>query len=324
MIAQRFRSPALRRRLAFDVVATTMLALVASGAPAQSGKGPPPGPPPGSPGNPPPNPHEVREGGLRTGNAGFSTGPNGGLDNELVRNNPPPTPPLAKGLGDPSADPHDLSGSWYGDQFLPAFEIMTDMYGDKVPFNDAGRKVMDARLLANDKGQPFMSPAILCRPSGPDWLMVRITTRLYQTKDRLDIFSTANHEVWSIALNPSLLPAAMGKTYGGTSVGHWEGDRLVVENSNFKTRRWLSFRGTPISPNGKLTYHIRKLRVGGQWYLEVITTVDDPTYYQRPWKFARSFAWRPDLALVDEFDCEEQVGSPSGASDSGAVREPDQ
>jgi hypothetical protein len=314
----------LRRRVVFGVVTAMILALVASEAPAQSRKGPPPTPPAGSAANPPPDPHEVREGGLHTGNAGFSTGPGGGLDEELVRNNPPPTPPLAKGLGNSSADPHDLSGSWYGDQFLPAFEIMTDMYGDRVPFNDVGRKVMDRRLLAHDKGKPYISPAILCRPSGPDSLMVRITTRFYQSKDRLDIFSTANHELWSIALNPSLLPPAKGKTYSGRSVGHWEGDTLVVENTDFKTRRWLSFRGTPISPGGKLIYHMRKLGDGEQRYLEIVTTVDDPTYYKRPWKFARSFTWRPDLALVDEFDCEEQVGTPSGSTDSGAVPEPDE
>lgn len=311
------------RSYAFRCAAAAALLLLGAGEAVAQKKGPPPGPPPSDPSNPPPNPNEVRESGLYTGKAGFSTGPGGGLDNELVRNNPPPTPPLAPGLGDPSADPHDLSGSWYGDQFLPAFEIMTDMYGDKLPFNAAGRKVMDRRLLANDQGKPLISPSILCRPSGPDWLLVRITTRFYQSKDRLDIFSTADHNWWSIALSPSLLPPVGAKSYMGRSAGHWDGDTLIVENSDFKTRRWLSFRGTPVSPAGKLTYRIRKLRDGGgQWYLEVVTTVDDPSYYTRPWKFARSLSWRPDLALVDEFDCEEQVGSSSQAGDTGSVPEP--
>lgn len=317
-------SSASRRSFAFGVVSAAILALIAGEASARSQEIASTSPSAASATNPPPDPHEVRPGGLHIGNAGYSTGPAGGLDDELVRNNPPPTPPLAPGLEKPPADPHDLSGSWYGDQFLPAFEIMTDMYGDKVPFNEAGRKVMDRRLLAHDNRKPYLSPATLCRPSGPDALLVRITTRFYQSKDRLDIFSTANHELWSVALNPSLLPPAEGKTYMGRSVGHWEGDTLIIENTDFKTRRWLSFRGTPISPNGKLTYHMRKLRDGERAYLEVVTTVDDPTYYQRPWKFARSFAWRPDLALVDEFDCEEQVGSPSGASDTGSVPETDE
>jgi len=279
--------------------------------------------PGGGPVPTPPDPNEVRASGLWIGRAGFSTGPGGGLDKELIRNNPPLTPPPAPGLGAPSNDAHDLSGSWYGDQFLPAFEIVTDMYGAKVPFNEVGRKVMDRRLVAMDQGKPLMSPSILCRPSGPDALLVRITTRFYQSKDRIDIFSTAGHDLWSIALNPALLPPAGQKSYMGRSIGHWEGDTLVVVNSDFKTRRWLSFRGTPISPAGTLTYQISKIRDGDQWVLQVITTVDDATFYTRRWKFARSFSWRPDLALVDEFDCETQVGSSSGAQDTGAVPEPE-
>lgn len=314
-----------RKRLAIGAAAAAILPFVTSSVSAQ-----PPAPPEAvlsAPGGaavlPPPDPNEVRPSGLYTGKAGLSTGPGGGLDKELTRNNPPPTPPPAPGLGDPSDDPHDLGGSWYGDQFIPAFEIMTDMYGDKVPFNEVGRRIMDRRLLAMDQGKPFVSPSILCRPSGPDALLVRISTRFYQSKDRLDIFSTADHNLWSIALNPSLLPPTQEKSYMGRSVGHWDGDTLVVENTDFKVRRWLSFRGTPISPNGKLIYHIRKIRDGEQWSLQVVTTVDDATYYTRPWKFARSFTWRPDLALVDEFDCEEQVGSLSGVEDTGSIPEPD-
>lgn len=321
----RYFSRAMRRRLALGIGAAAMLTTVVGTASAQSKPAPEPvlSAPGGGPVPPPPDPDEVRASGLYTGKAGFSTGPGGGLDKELTRNNPPLTPPPAAGLGAPSDDVHDFSGSWYGDQFLPAFEIMADMYGAKVPFNDAGRTVMDRRLLAMDKGKPLISPSIVCRPSGPDSLLVRITTRFYQSKDRLDIFSTATHDIWSIALDPALLPPDQGKTYMGRSLGHWEGDTLVVENTGFKTRRWLSFRGTPVSPNGKLTYHIRKIRDGDHWFLQVVTTVDDPTYYTRPWRFARSFTWRPDLALVDEFDCEQQVGSSSGTQDTGAQPEPD-
>lgn len=307
------RLSALRRRLAASLATVALLSAMAGVASAQ---------PPAGAGPPVRKAAEPRLGGLHIGPRGFTSGPGGGLDNEMTRNDPPPTPPLGQGYAGPSSDPRDFSGTWYGDQFKPAFEIMRDMYGAEVPFNVAGQKVMDSRLLAMDQGKPYMSPAILCRPSGPDWLLFPIATRFYQSKDRLDIFSTADHGLWSIALNPALLPSDEGKTYMGRSVAHWEGDTLVVENTNFKIRRWLTFRGTPVSPNGKLTYQIRKLRQGDNSYLEVVTTVDDPTYYARPWKFARSFAWRPDLALVDEFDCEEQIGSSSGVGDTGAIPEP--
>ncbi|EIZ77389.1 hypothetical protein WSK_4051 [Novosphingobium sp. Rr 2-17] len=266
------------------------------------------------------DPADERLGGLHIGPTGYTTGPGGGLDLELTRNNDVPSlPPLPKAAPSPSVDPHDLQGSWFGEQFLPSFEIRQDMYGNKIPFTAAGRKVMDRRLLATDNRQSYMTPAFTCRQSGPDWDMIFIPFRIYQSKNRIDIFSTMDRMWWPIALDPSVLPPPLSKnTYMGRSIGHWEGDTLVVETSSFKNRRWLSFRGTPVSPSGKLIYHIRKLHDDDHWYIEIVTTVDDPAYYTKPWKFLRSYEWRPDLSTVSEYDCEEQADN----NDSGATPEP--
>jgi len=42
-------------------------------------------------------------------------------------------------------------------------------------------------------------------------------------------------------------PAAedLWPTYNGASVGHWEGDMLVVESAGFNDRTWLDFTGHP-------------------------------------------------------------------------------
>ncbi|EIZ79588.1 hypothetical protein WSK_1821 [Novosphingobium sp. Rr 2-17] len=267
------------------------------------------------------DPGRKRLDGLHIGERGFSSGRGGGLDLELTRNNDlPPLPPLAANVARPTADPHDLSGSWFGDQFLGAFEILRDMYGEDVPFNALGRKVMDRRLLANDQRRSYMTPASLCRPSGPDWDTIHMPIRIYQSRSKLDIFSTMDRMWWPIALDPTLLPPASKNSYMGRSIGRWDGDSLVVENTGFRTRRWLSFRGTPISPAGKLTYRITKRHEGDHWLLEIVTTVDDPTYYNRPWKFARTLQWRPDAGLLAEYDCEDQ----SDGNDSGAVPEPNE
>lgn len=324
---------AIRSRRGLEGIAAVILAATAGVASAQAQGALPPGAPPstaaeqGNEKSPVGNktvqvadPADERLGGLHIGPRGYTTGPGGGLDLELTRNNDiPPLPPLPKDAPQPSSDPRDLQGSWFGEQFLPSFEIRQDMYGNKIPFTVTGRKVMDRRLLAGDNRQSYMTPAFLCRQSGPDWDMIFIPFRIYQSKDRVDVFSAMDRMWWPIALDPALLPPTTTKKgYMGRSVGHWEGDTLVVETSNFKNRRWLSFRGTPISPAGKLIYHIRKLRDADHWYIEIVTTVDDPAYYTKPWKFVRSYEWRPDLSLVGEYDCEEQ----SGNNDSGATPEP--
>jgi hypothetical protein len=64
--------------------------------------------------------------------------------------------------------------------------------------------------------------------------------------------------------------------YHGDSVGHWEGDTLVVDTTNFSPN--TSFRG---STDG---FHlVEKFRRVADDTLEYYVTIDDPTVWTRPW-----------------------------------------
>jgi hypothetical protein len=126
-----------------------------------------------------------------------------------------------------------------------------------------------------------------------------------------------------IITNPDAVPAPAEKAYMGHSVGHWDGSTLVVETKDFKQAMWLDVEGTPLSANGKLTQRIRKVDNGDREpYLEIITTIDDPVYYTKPWSVVRSFGWTPNLAYHKEYNCEEQIGDRSVDADAGLVPEP--
>jgi len=62
----------------------------------------------------------------------------------------------------------------------------------------------------------------------------------------------------------------------GDPRGHWEGDTLVVETTNFSTKN--SFRGT--SENLKLTEKLTRTAAGVLTYQ---FTIDDPTIFTKPW-----------------------------------------
>jgi hypothetical protein len=94
------------------------------------------------------------------------------------------------------------------------------------PFNKEGQKVMDRRLIAQDQQIPYITPAIVCRPAGPVWDLIRIPFRIFQSKDKLDVFSDGGRMWWQIALNPALAQPAGPKSYMGRSVGHWDGNTL--------------------------------------------------------------------------------------------------
>ena len=84
----------------------------------------------------------------------------------------------------------------------------------------------------------------------------------------------------------------------GDSVGHWEGDTLVVETTNFNGG--ASFRGT----TEHLTLTERYTRVAAG-VLEYQFTVDDPTVWTRPW--TGMFRWDLDPSQYElvEYSCHE-------------------
>jgi hypothetical protein len=99
--------------------------------------------------------------------------------------------------------------------------------------------------------------------------------QIVQTKDHVMILVEMVHDVRVIPLNRPHAPPTVRK-WMGDSVGHWEGDTLVVETTNFtdKTR----FRGS--SEQLKVTERFTRIDDNTILYR---FTVDDPTTWARPW-----------------------------------------
>lgn len=225
----------------------------------------------------------------------------------------------------PSPDPKNFEGFWY--HYNPLlFQRTNDMYSAKTPLNAVGRALLAKRLASLTAGTPYLNASAVCLPTGqPLQFEINSPFVVYQNKDWLQFLFLQYHGVWTIVFDPEKQPDAGARPYMGRSVGHWDGDTLVVETSGFKQPLWLDVNGTPASADAKLTQRIRKVREGGRpgdWSLEIITSIDDPTYYTKPWSWAAVYVWRPDKAPIKEFDCEYQVNRPDYTSVSGLVPEP--
>ena len=251
-----------------------------------------------APGGPPPGP-------------GSGPPPDGAPQRESI------VGPLATNAPEPSADPRNLDGVWVHDSLL-VFQNSTDMFGKKTPFNEAGLKVIRRRLNSYKVGTPFINASARCIPPGIPWQMdLNFPFRIFQSRDRFDILFQEYHGYYTIAMNAAKAPPA---GYMGRSIGRWVGDTLVVETTGLKDGLWLDVNGTPISKNAKLEQRIRKVHTD-HWYLEDIFTLDDPTYYKRPWSWVRDYSWRPDMAVTAEYNCELQTGQKDGL-DTSLVPEP--
>jgi hypothetical protein len=90
-------------------------------------------------------------------------------------------------------------------------------------------------------------------------------------------------------------------TWFGDSVGHWEGDTLVVDTINFNGKTRLDTNGHPHSDK---IHTIEKFTRTDAGHIAYEITIDDPAYYTKPWKNNRIFTLRPDWEIM-EYSCEE-------------------
>ena len=97
------------------------------------------------------------------------------------------------------------------------------------------------------------------------------------------------------------LPEDPQPGYNGYSVGHWEGDTLVVETIGFKDSLWLDVSGTPLTDAAKVTERFRRPSFGK---LEIEITVDDRKAYTKPWSIQISQLTAADTEMM-EFVCQE-------------------
>ncbi|MFI4949924.1 MAG: hypothetical protein ACHP7A_02675 [Caulobacterales bacterium] len=126
-------------------------------------------------------------------------------------------------------------------------------------------------------------------------LMYNNTYQIVQSKDEIAIDVEMVHDVRHIRLNARRLPASM-KVWMGDSIGHWEGDTLVVETTNMRPEQ--GFRGA--SPNQKITERFRRI---GPNTISYQFTIDDPATYAAP--ISGEVAMRSTKGQVYEYACHE-------------------
>jgi hypothetical protein len=109
-----------------------------------------------------------------------------------------------------------------------------------------------------------------------------------------------------IPLNASH-PDDVVSTYMGDSVGHWEGDTLVVEVVSFNDKTWLQGTGTIHSDALHVTE--RYTRVDKD-QINYEATMDDPNVFTRPWTIRNTLMLR-EGTRVQEFVCAENNIDPA-------------
>jgi hypothetical protein len=96
-------------------------------------------------------------------------------------------------------------------------------------------------------------------------------------------------------------PTDLERQWNGLSVGHWEGDTLVIVTDHFNDKTRLDTIGHPHSEQLKITQRFTRTDDKHMAYEMII---EDPKTYTQPWKNTRTFTLRPDWEIM-EYSCEE-------------------
>ena len=134
-------------------------------------------------------------------------------------------------------------------------------------------------------------PGVMTQPYPYEFLL---------TPGKVTIIGEAYMQVRHVFTDGRPLPADPDPTFNGTSVGHWEGDTLVVETTGF-TDSTLMTSNTPHSSRMKI---VERFQLTGPDTMSVQTTVTDPEALTEPWVSTRTLA-RHRNWTVREYICEE-------------------
>jgi hypothetical protein len=123
--------------------------------------------------------------------------------------------------------------------------------------------------------------------------------RIIQSPTEIAISYEMLHDTRVIPLDGRAQASAGVRQYMGSSVGHFEGDTLVVESTNFTDE--LAVGRMPHSEDLKLTERFTRIDPD---MIDYVVTVDDPRTYQAPWTFRLTLTTQPDYEVL-EYSCHE-------------------
>ena len=175
-----------------------------------------------------------------------------------------------------------------------------------VPFTEEGRKQFEENKRLQAKGAYDDYDITLSRCNSPGTPRLMLTPERFKIRQRFGVL-TFDFE-WNRALRlidasgrpPAEDPLGMGliPKMTGSAKGHWEGDTLVAESTNFSDRTLLDDL-VPHTADMKVTEHLRLIDPDT---LEDRITIEDAAYFKRPWDAVVTYKRQPD-ALFPEDVC---------------------
>ena len=172
--------------------------------------------------------------------------------------------------------------------------------GEDIPYKPealAKRKENFANRLKDD-------PEVKCYlPGVPRATYMPFPFQIVQTPDYILIayeYANATRTVYMKDPGPSPVDSWMGQ-----SVGHWEGDTLVVDAKSFNDQSWLDRSG---NFHSDALHVVERYTLRNNDVLNYEATIEDPNVFSKPWKITMPIYRRLEKNVqLMEFKCVEFV-----------------
>jgi len=214
-----------------------------------------------------------------------------------------PAPAAAHGTAtSSSASLPDWAGIW-----TPNFPVPGDPTGEQPSLTPASTAELKAIQEAQAKNEEPATDAANCLPPGmPTIMFMPYDVEFLFTPGRVTIIQEAYMQVRRVFTDGRGHPANLDPTFNGHSIGHWEGDTLVIDTVGLGHKTPLGFNRLNHGPQ---LHVVERIRLTAPDTMEVRMTMTDPDVLQKPWHTVHAFARHREWDQL-EFICEENNRNP--------------
>lgn len=188
----------------------------------------------------------------------------------------------------------DFSGVWSPEHTF-IYDISVSLKpGETLPIQPWAEKVTKEHMSKDD-------PEANCMPTGVP-RQAPYPWRIMQSPELIVFLFEGNiHSYRQIFMNRTTHPKEPNPTWYGDSIGHWEGDTLVIDSVGFNDKFWFDFAG---HPHTEKLHVIERYRRADAGKLEYEVVIDDPGAYTKPFTMYGHSSLMVDADLL-EYICNE-------------------
>jgi hypothetical protein len=185
----------------------------------------------------------------------------------------------------------DMSGMWQPEVNAYRFDVIQDLKDESI-FRPEAEAVFLKRVTDFRRDDPVTN----CLPGGPSDMLNTMYRIIQSPAVEAVLYENGMGRYRQIYMDGRKLPEDPNPTWLGYSVGHWEGDTLVLESAGFNNRTWLDRAGHPHSENLRVTEKFRRIDFG---HMQFQMTYEDPDTLTKPLSFSLAVNYVADTDMLE-------------------------